>query len=1045
MTLYKTLDNGIKIFEYADAYAASLADMWNKSHDNWGGDSEVLTERIMIEEHAASLDINTYLAIDGDEVIGYCGLAKFLYDPEALYIRLLNVRPDYMGKGIGKAMVLLCVERTIELGNPRLDIYTWSGNTEAVPLYKKCGYLWEDRPTSTHLVNFIPTVLATPCFKDFFASADWYHDSTRNIDIKPDGVKFNKFEVFGYSWEKDGRKLAVGFERSGRRIRFIETDDYIIEMMADSHELSFGMEHGASFAITNKSGKPLDIAIKGRGEANISADFDFKANVTDTTRFDTKFFVGAVGQPQDQWRLHPCLLADVAINGEVVTFGLGINSKFPVWATLSREIKLPRTGVLSDCYINLTSALAQGCKISFTLPQNDYIAFEENSHAVEIAPFGTASIKLRAKNLKGGHIALPLLCKIECEGREILEFETLLHIINQDLSSCFAYEDDGTHNLICGPWRLLFAKRSMPIRYLSKNDGMIEHITYGWCGGMEFNPPRLGKPYSDEFDHITPDVFCFNDNGVMKMYTTFVSQKFPGLEVTQHFSLAPTGIFTRHYSIKNNSDKTRDFMLKDNTELPLGRNTHFGYSHEITNNADGLCFALDSLDRDKFTTAGGENWIFEDHRITPTIGIMWDKNYTPAIDWSSYIYFEHEVTGLAAGKTFETVPYEFAFGVFRNYAEYRDYVLQVSNSETISAEPNIDVQINGHNPFIAQNTAELDVSLVNRRNCELSGKFILDASNIFTSGIEQAFVEDEICESLNVSAVVGDIPQNRIGLVQSKLALANVNRDYERALFFIGGEVTKRLDGSIYAIDNGAICFKANTDFADTLFSLVSKETRQDWLLSNYPEKGPYAWWNPFIGGLNSRPKGASTAAQEKEERKADFVDISDNFGNTWSGIALTTHYNELEGHKGVTWVSYYLTLPGLPVLCSFIRFVNNTGHHKEVSIDAAIYPRDIIGVKCRCINGKDHDLRIAGESFSVRFDRFLRLEQESGEFLHLASQYKPGDAEIDNDNKIFMSHFTGKLSAANGEDVVSSPVFYVLSKDELSRESLTDLARIRF
>ena len=213
--ILKALENGITIIEYSDAHAASLADMWNKSHDNWGGDSEVLTERIMIEEHAASLDINTYLALDGNgEVIGYCGLAKFLFDPDALYIRLLNVRPDYMGKGVGKALVLLSVERTIELGNPRLDIYTWSGNTEAVPLYKKCGYLWEDRPSTTHLVNFIPTVLATPCFKDFFASADWYSDSTREIEIKPDGVKLNKFEVFGYSWGKDGRRLAVGFERS---------------------------------------------------------------------------------------------------------------------------------------------------------------------------------------------------------------------------------------------------------------------------------------------------------------------------------------------------------------------------------------------------------------------------------------------------------------------------------------------------------------------------------------------------------------------------------------------------------------------------------------------------------------------------------------------------------------------------------------------------------------------------------------------------------------------------------------------------------------
>ncbi|MCL2574058.1 MAG: GNAT family N-acetyltransferase [Defluviitaleaceae bacterium] len=1042
MTIYKTLDNGIKIVEYANAYAASLADMWNKSNDNWGGDNEILTERIMIDEHASTLDINTYLAIDNDEVVGYCGLAKYSNDPEALYIRLLNVRPDYMGTGVGKAMALLSVERTIELGNPRLDIHTWSGNIEAVPLYKKCGYLWEDRPNSTHLVNFIPTVLATPCFEEFFASADWYKDSTRNVsDIKPDGVKLNGFEVFGYSWEKGGRKLAVGFERSGRRIRFIETDDYIIEMMADSHELAFGMEHGASFNIVNKSGKSLDIAIKGHGEANIFADFVFKANVTGFEHFKAKFFVGAVEKIQDPFRLHPCILADVTINGEMVTFGLGINSKSPVAAKFSRELKMPRVGLASNGYINFTSALVQNCKVSFTLPKNDFIEFSKDYHEVEIAPLGAASVGVSSKMLKGGHIALPLLCKIEREGHETLELETTLHIINQNLSACFAYEDDETHNLICGPWRLLFCKRSIPSRYLNQNDGMLEHVTHGWCGGTEFNPPRIGKPYDDEFDHVTPDVRCFNEDGIMKMQTIFVSKKHVGIEVTQHFSLSPSGIFTRHHSIKNNGDKAKSFMLKDCVELPLGRNTYFGYNHEITNNADGLSSELERLDPDKFTTKGGENWVFENHSAMP-VGIMWDKGYKPVVDWGSFVHFEHEVTELAVGVTFETIPYEFAFGVFRNYVEYRDYAMQVSNSDAMPAEPNIGVKINGHNSFVAKSTAKIDVSFINKRNGELSGKFILDDNGDFISGGEQAFPEDEICESVSISAVVGKIPQSRTLLVQSKLALTELNRNYEHALFFMEGEVAKRLDGSAHIIDNGAICFKADTNFADTLFSLVSKDTGQDWLFSNYPESGPHAWWNPFVGGLNSRPDGANTAVQAKEKREAEFVDICDNFGNTWSGIALTTHYNELEDHKGVSWVSHYLTLPGVPVLCSFIRFSNNTGHHKEVGIDAAIYPRDIIGVKCRCVNGKDHDFRVAGESFSAWFDKFIRLEKESGEFLHLLTQYKSG---VSNDNKIFMAHFEGKLMAEHSKFAASKPMFYVLSKNELSQESLADLARVRF
>ena len=36
MKLYTTLVNGVKIIEYEECYAASLADMWNRSRDSWG-------------------------------------------------------------------------------------------------------------------------------------------------------------------------------------------------------------------------------------------------------------------------------------------------------------------------------------------------------------------------------------------------------------------------------------------------------------------------------------------------------------------------------------------------------------------------------------------------------------------------------------------------------------------------------------------------------------------------------------------------------------------------------------------------------------------------------------------------------------------------------------------------------------------------------------------------------------------------------------------------------------------------------------------------
>lgn len=144
----------IKIVEYSHDLAAAVAEMWNHSRQGWGGGNDITTEENVRQQEENSINLNTYLAMEGDQVVGYCGLSEYREDQGALYIALLNVRDDYHGKKIGKQLVLKAIERTIQLKWPRLDLYTWAGNTKAVPLYKKCGFFWEERDDTVHLMNF---------------------------------------------------------------------------------------------------------------------------------------------------------------------------------------------------------------------------------------------------------------------------------------------------------------------------------------------------------------------------------------------------------------------------------------------------------------------------------------------------------------------------------------------------------------------------------------------------------------------------------------------------------------------------------------------------------------------------------------------------------------------------------------------------------------------------------------------------------------------------------------------------------------------------
>jgi len=103
--------NKVKIVEYTPALAGAVADMWNKSSSGWNGATMARTPEMVISEHSSASHLNVFLAVTGDEVIGYCSLDKYTHDEGALYINLLNVRPDYHGKKVGKMLVLACVER----------------------------------------------------------------------------------------------------------------------------------------------------------------------------------------------------------------------------------------------------------------------------------------------------------------------------------------------------------------------------------------------------------------------------------------------------------------------------------------------------------------------------------------------------------------------------------------------------------------------------------------------------------------------------------------------------------------------------------------------------------------------------------------------------------------------------------------------------------------------------------------------------------------------------------------------------------------------
>lgn len=75
---------GLKIVEYTPAYAKAIAEMWQRSTEGWNGENGNETEETVLAAHENSTDINTYLAVLGDEVLGYCAFSRYVKDEGGL-------------------------------------------------------------------------------------------------------------------------------------------------------------------------------------------------------------------------------------------------------------------------------------------------------------------------------------------------------------------------------------------------------------------------------------------------------------------------------------------------------------------------------------------------------------------------------------------------------------------------------------------------------------------------------------------------------------------------------------------------------------------------------------------------------------------------------------------------------------------------------------------------------------------------------------------------------------------------------------------------
>ncbi|WCF06553.1 GNAT family N-acetyltransferase [Paenibacillus thiaminolyticus] len=1025
--------NPIAIVRYEPEYAAGVAEMWNRSQEGWGGGDTIRTaERVRTEEEGSDA-LEVYLALDQDAVVGYCNLFEYREDTGALYIGLLNVRPDYHGRRIGKMLVREALDATVRLGWPRLDLYTWASNTKAVPLYKRCGFFWEDREDTTHLMNFMPAVLNTEALSAYFDDIDWYEDSTREIEIKPDGRKDNGFDYFTYTWEKNGASLRVEFERTGRGIRLIETDDYLISAQAEQAKPVFGRAYTIEYRIVNKSGRPLHLDLRGENDRNIQFDWEHQAEVKDEATIRADFFVGPVEEEQSVWRTCPRVTTRMRVNGKEALFHIGVIPRFPAqlaWKTPGRSAYPAIDGTF---HVDIENNFAEAAVFRFTLPDSPVLALGCHDFEVSLEAKERTSIAVPYQVRQYGFYSQQVEAEARLADGSVIPFTRTIGAGFSGPGAAFAGETEKYWQLFHGHFSIRFNKEW-------NGFGLL-------CPGMttcaELGFPKLGKPFSTEFSKKKPvSIHPIREEGAVGLSLRYQSASFPSVFLTVNLLLYGEGTVAYWHEAENTGAQPA-------AELYVSQLVRFGLPGAVLP-YNGKYIALNELTGSEYSYWESRNftepWIFIQHGSVP-LGVCWPKTHRVRIE-SWCISLEASLGSLAPGEKSATEPLHLTMGGYTDWTRFRAFAMQEADirSDLRLTDP-IELILNGYNPVLQSN---LNVTLQDHRLVQREGTISIQLRREPHAAARQLDIDDSGITSCTLPA-----PQQSIEVVDAVVHLPTQDVKRSSTVLVPSDEPIRfqRQEGQAgptYSADNGVLRVAATPSFYPGLHSLQAGG--EEWLSSGYPLHGPRSWWNPYIGGLKYDIGGLSTLSVLKEGGTAEFVARRDRFGNEWQGLKLTLDIRQHDTYKGLKLHQYFLMMSRVPVLCAFSEIEQETGLSLDpLVLDTSMFIQpgdslDGLRVSVKDHDGSDRIVRPGKGELELPEARHLVFASDNREQqLHVMMDASERHPLVYANNEICQVEYNRERHIPNGTCVRTEPLFLLFSPDRIEFEALASLQQIRF
>ncbi|WP_051569215.1 hypothetical protein [Alkaliphilus transvaalensis] len=888
-------------------------------------------------------------------------------------------------------------------------------------------------------MNFIPSVLNLEIVKDFFKESDWYSTSKRIIEVKPDGRKENGFDYYEYLWENEGSQLRMEFERRGRGLRLIETDEYLISVDLEASELVFGKDYQVSYYIRNKRNQPIEVLLTGSNDKNIEFDFEKTLYVNDEIKVEGTFKVNEIREEQSIWRTHPAVTTTVDINGKRVCLKVGIVPKFPVKISAKVPSYESFLNVPSVFYIDVENNYNEEIELNFQLPNIDFITIDKGSNLIVLGGKEKKSIPISYILSDFGFYSAPIELEVKLKNENSFSFNKEIGIAFKGLGAKFSGECDEYWHIHNGPYQVLLRKL---------NNSYLPSRTYLKGYPTRILAPKLGKPFSLEFTKKRAEsVEMFEDKGTITIKATYHSGDFKGLQLVSFMKLYPEGMLEQYYEITNTTDEeTKEAIWLDHPVAQELNDLVIPYDDKILQLNDTTGIEYKDWECRRIT----ENWLFTKGNQMPT-GISWSPEIKLRFE-SWFMVFEFPLGKISPQKTMKTKPVYISLGAYQNWENFRVFALSQRKVKEMPALNPIAFTLKDHNPVVKAD--QVVTTLKNYKTEYFDGQIEVNLLDEENPQLSKDFSQED---GINEIDLVVKTNHNPINVISLK---GNFSAREEALHILCLKEGKKNIlqeerieDGKlIYYVDNDSIQIKASPEFFPTLHSMVYKG--QEWLDSSFPTARAKSWWNPWGGGIGYSMKELNNNSLNKTNRKCSFASIKDNYGNEWRGIKLEVMLEDHPKYKGLGWNQYYLLLPGVPMVCSVVEVIQQTGkflHNSENTWFSDAFLKlseryEAGWMKTLDKKGKLTKYLTSKGAVEIRSEASMICgSSERNGILQIITDHSSSMMEYYCNKEVILVGNFQSLNMENGKNYFTNPVFYTFSQQPIPEDALVDLKNLRF